>query len=324
MADEPRYSDEIRIPFSMTLPWSGKLTANGGFWPQDAKGRDWPAGRDGEPEFPIDLLPKGFAPGTSEIYEPGDGRRVTERFAASDAAMWDEVRRARAAVRVGGDRASGTAGQSSPIQQVAEVGSEEEKAEEKQEEEYEEKLARPRMPLSTSRVTGAPSDSTPPGDLVRIPRLGGAAILREDEPALSALNHPGAPVPSEEGAPASGARSAAAGETAVSALAAVRLKNQLSAQEIAGGHAFDKHVLGTGNPQGAAEFSGLSIRTRQQFAGLLEELMNNPTQSGPLLQGREYFFDSLTGTLVIRNPGAPDGGTAFRPIDAAKTLKNLR
>ncbi len=87
MGEEPRYSDEIRIPFSMTLPWSGKLTVNGGFWPQDAKGRDWPAGRDGEPEFPIDLLPNGFAPGTSEIYQPGDGRRVTERFAASDAAM---------------------------------------------------------------------------------------------------------------------------------------------------------------------------------------------------------------------------------------------
>ena len=26
MADEPRYSDELRIPISITLPWSGRLT----------------------------------------------------------------------------------------------------------------------------------------------------------------------------------------------------------------------------------------------------------------------------------------------------------
>ncbi len=57
MADEPRYSDEIRIPISMTLPWSGKLTLGGKPWPQDARGRDWPEGRDGQPEFPLDLLP---------------------------------------------------------------------------------------------------------------------------------------------------------------------------------------------------------------------------------------------------------------------------
>ncbi len=74
MADEPRYSDEIRIPISMTLPWSGKLTLGGKPWPQDARGRDWPEGRDGQPEFPIDLLPVGFAPGTNEIYHTADER----------------------------------------------------------------------------------------------------------------------------------------------------------------------------------------------------------------------------------------------------------
>ncbi len=73
MADEPRYADEIRIPISMTLPWSGKLTREGKPWPRDARGRDWPSHR-GRPVFPINQLPIGFAPGTNEIY-----RKIAER-----------------------------------------------------------------------------------------------------------------------------------------------------------------------------------------------------------------------------------------------------
>ncbi len=53
MADEPPYPDEICIPITFTLPWSGKLTPSGQPWPQDAKGRDWPS-RRGRPVFPID------------------------------------------------------------------------------------------------------------------------------------------------------------------------------------------------------------------------------------------------------------------------------
>ena len=68
MADPPRYSDEIRIPISFTIPWSGRLTANGSMWPLDNQGRDWPEGRDGQPEYPIPQLPVGFAPGTNAIY----------------------------------------------------------------------------------------------------------------------------------------------------------------------------------------------------------------------------------------------------------------
>ena len=67
MADEPRYPDEIRIPISFTVPWSGKLTREGKPWPRDKHGRDWPS-RRGRPVFPINELPKGFAPGTSDIY----------------------------------------------------------------------------------------------------------------------------------------------------------------------------------------------------------------------------------------------------------------
>ncbi len=103
----------------------------------------------------------------------------------------------------------------------------------------------------------------------------------------------------------------------------VRLRNQLTSREIAGGHAFEKHVLGVGNPS-QAEFSGLGIRTRDQFAKHIENVINNPSQSGALRGGREYFYDQATNTLVIKNPRAVDGGTAFRPVNPDAYLKILR
>ncbi len=98
---------------------------------------------------------------------------------------------------------------------------------------------------------------------------------------------------------------------AESAINAARLRAQLMSKEIAGGHAFEKHVVGVGNPHGA-EFAGLGIRTRQQFAQHVETVVNRPTHSGHLRNGREYFYDLNSNTIVIRNPKAADGGTAFR------------
>ncbi|MBX3373176.1 MAG: hypothetical protein KF817_05020 [Phycisphaeraceae bacterium] len=89
-----------------------------------------------------------------------------------------------------------------------------------------------------------------------------------------------------------------------SAANAVRLNRQLAAQEIAGGHAFGKH---------AGEFADLGIQTRQQFASHIENIMNYPSATRALSNGRTAFWDNATGTVVIRNPSAVDGGTAFRP-----------
>jgi RHS repeat-associated protein len=110
---------------------------------------------------------------------------------------------------------------------------------------------------------------------------------------------------------------------ATNAVNAVRLRNQLLSKEIAGGHAFGKHVLGSGSPVGA-EFGGLGIRTRKQFADHIEDVMNNPTHAGPLRHDREFFYDGGTNTMVLRNPRDPDGGTAFRPIDPATYLRGLK
>ena len=88
---------------------------------------------------------------------------------------------------------------------------------------------------------------------------------------------------------------------AANAANGVRLNARLVGQEIAGGHAWLKH---------RAEFPGLA--SRSQFAQHIENVVLNGI-SKPISQGRTAYW--LNGTVVIRNPGAVDGGTAFRPVE---------
>jgi hypothetical protein len=93
---------------------------------------------------------------------------------------------------------------------------------------------------------------------------------------------------------------------ASSATNAALLRNQLISEEIAGGHAFDKHVILKG------EFPGIS--TRAQFASEIEDLLNSPdTIMRNLTKGRSVFWNDFTRTVLVRNPAAIDGGTYFVP-----------
>jgi filamentous hemagglutinin len=105
---------------------------------------------------------------------------------------------------------------------------------------------------------------------------------------------------------------------AESSVNAAKLNTQLTAQEIAGGHAFEKHVLNQG------EFKGLGIRTREQFANHIENVINNPTASRQLSNGRTAYWQEPTGTVVIRNPRAVDGGTAFQPVNGRAYFDGLK
>lgn len=71
---------------------------------------------------------------------------------------------------------------------------------------------------------------------------------------------------------------------------------------IANGHAFDDHIR---------EFP--EIKTREQFAQLINNIMNNPTDRKPLRNNRTVYWDDASGTIVIEDPCDADGGTAFRP-----------
>ena len=112
-------------------------------------------------------------------------------------------------------------------------------------------------------------------------------------------------------------RSSIAAETGASSAAnAARLRSQLTAEEIAGGHAFDKHVIHQG------QFPG--VTTSPQFATEIENVINNASEVRPLSNGRTAYWDSSSGTVVIRNPGAVDGGTAFKPTQGKTYFDNLK
>ena len=93
-----------------------------------------------------------------------------------------------------------------------------------------------------------------------------------------------------------------AGSGADNVVNGVRLRAQLTGKEISGGHAFQKHVVQGG------EFPG--ITTRGQFAAKIESVVTNG-EMRPLSGGRSAYWHD--GVVVIRNPGAADGGTAFVP-----------
>jgi hypothetical protein len=100
-------------------------------------------------------------------------------------------------------------------------------------------------------------------------------------------------------------------EVASSAAQGAKLARQLAAEEIAGGHAFAKH---------AGQFPGVS--TPGQFAKVIEGVMENATQVRSLSGGRTAFWQD--GVVVIRNPGAVDGGTAFVPTNGLQYFQGLR
>lgn len=106
-------------------------------------------------------------------------------------------------------------------------------------------------------------------------------------------------------------------ESAANAANGVRLNNQLAAEEIANGHAFGKHVIERN------EFGG-TITTQQQFASQIENILNNPSATKPLSNGRSAYWDDASGMVVIRNPKAADGGTAFKPTNGKSYFNNLR
>ncbi|WP_157025719.1 hypothetical protein [Paraburkholderia heleia] len=93
--------------------------------------------------------------------------------------------------------------------------------------------------------------------------------------------------------------------------------NRQVAEQIANGHAFDKHVV-------EQDEFGSSIATKDHFAKQIENVLNNPSATKQLSNGRSAYWDDSTGMVVIQNPNATDGGTAFKPKNGKAYFDNLR
>ena len=129
----------------------------------------------------------------------------------------------------------------------------------------------------------------------------------------------GVPI-SEVAAAANTTADVAGADSATNTVNGVKLNNQLTSQAITDGHAFDKHI---------GEFSDLGITTDTQLQQHVENVINNATNTGSLSNGRSYYYDANSNTIVIKNPNAADAGTTFRidttrypnPLDYIKTLR---
>jgi hypothetical protein len=88
------------------------------------------------------------------------------------------------------------------------------------------------------------------------------------------------------------------------------------AQQIAAGHAYGKHVVKQD------EFPW--IKSREELRDFIAGIMRKPTAWRPLENGRSAYWDGKTGTVVVRDPHHPDGGTAFRPPDGKVRYNRLK
>ena len=89
---------------------------------------------------------------------------------------------------------------------------------------------------------------------------------------------------------------------ATSVMSAAKLRTQLSAEEMAFGHAFSKHV---------GEFKDIGISNKEQFQRFAENVITNPSSVRYASDGRIFYLQESTKTIAIRNPNAE--GTIFRP-----------
>ncbi|WP_394847084.1 hypothetical protein LZC95_06400 [Pendulispora brunnea] len=104
---------------------------------------------------------------------------------------------------------------------------------------------------------------------------------------------------------------------AASAENAALLRNSLMAEEIAGGHAYGKHVIKQG------EFP--RVLSPQGFASEIESFLNHPeTVMRNLSGGRSAYWNDSLGSVLIRNPTAADGGTFFKPTAGRAYFEGLQ
>ena len=54
------------------------------------------------------------------------------------------------------------------------------------------------------------------------------------------------------------------------------------------------------------------VKTKDQLTKHMEKILNNPCDVKELERNRTAYWHHETGTVIIRNPSALDGGTVFQ------------
>ncbi|RLC15655.1 MAG: hypothetical protein DRI57_12530 [Deltaproteobacteria bacterium] len=85
-----------------------------------------------------------------------------------------------------------------------------------------------------------------------------------------------------------------------------------TAQAIANGHAYIRH----GHEFGVSNSSQLAI--------IIEDIVNNPSESKSLRRGRTAYWDNSIDAVVITDPDHLDRGTIFKPNRGKLYYDNMR
>ena len=88
------------------------------------------------------------------------------------------------------------------------------------------------------------------------------------------------------------------------------------AKAIAGGHAYEKHVV--------EEKLFPEVKSTSDFVDVIAKVLANPTHHRELENDREAYFDKTSNTIVIYSPHAKDRGTCFRPRNGLKYFEGLK
>jgi hypothetical protein len=88
------------------------------------------------------------------------------------------------------------------------------------------------------------------------------------------------------------------------------------AKAIAGGHAYEKHVV--------EEKLFPEVKSTSDFVDVIAKVLANPTHHRELENDREAYFEKTSNTIVIYNPHAKDRGTCFRPRNGLKYFEGLK
>lgn len=86
-------------------------------------------------------------------------------------------------------------------------------------------------------------------------------------------------------------------------------RDPTKAGDIANGHSYGKHKGEFGNP------------SQPDFKNTVQDVMNNPTETRNLSNGRKAYWKG--DTVVIYNPNASDYGTCFKPNQGKTYFDNL-
>ncbi|MDR1533480.1 MAG: hypothetical protein LBU64_00035, partial [Planctomycetota bacterium] len=88
------------------------------------------------------------------------------------------------------------------------------------------------------------------------------------------------------------------------------------ANRLVDGHAWSKHL---------SEFQAIGITTRKELKEYAQKIILDPKSEMRVLDnGRAAWWDSVTGTVVLKDPWNVNGGTIFRPRDGKIYFDTLR